>query len=157
MTSQLVQEQVWGFVLELIRHQPSDFMQGMCPPECDSVVCRETWASSQLSAVGAGNQLEQSAFRQGCALLSLKWLWNRRHATTSAYQCWLRLFQSSLCYLAWLWSALQILHISFGSIDCDQPVVPFDASHCLKKKKKKAKDQLITVLLFFERAIPAVS
>lgn len=94
-------------------------MQGTCLHQSVAVWCaRKPKLPFHLVLRVVAVQLQQSAFRQGTAPLPLKWLWNRGHATTSTYHSWLRLLQNSLCYLAWLLSALQNwwLQISFGSI-----------------------------------------
>lgn len=119
ITSQLVWEQVWGLVLELIRHQPSDLTQGMCLQQSLAVWCagKPKLALSLVLWVLAA-QLQQSACRKDRDPLPLKWPWNRGHAATPTYPSWWRLLQCYLCYLAWLLSALQnwYLAISLGSI-----------------------------------------
>lgn len=140
ITSQLVWEQVWGLVLELIRHQPSDLTQGMCLQQSLAVwCCRKTQACFELSAVGAGSPAAAKRLQKGQGSLASQVALEQRSCCYT-YLPQLVKVTSELSLLPGL-AVVSITKLILGHLswihcwDCDQPAMCFDASHCKKKQK----------------------
>lgn len=104
--------------------------------ECDSVVCKKTQARFELSAVGAGSPAAAKCLQTGQGSLASRVALEQR-SCCCIYLPQLVKVTSKLPGLAVVSVTELILgHLSWIHCwDCDQPAMPFDASHCEKKQK----------------------